>query len=39
MSWPIVYLRDIHEGYLSLKDVYDEQSNFATKLKSLDKGK
>ena len=33
------FLRDIHEGYQSLDDADDEQSNFAAKLNSLDKGK
>ena len=33
----IVFLRDIYEGHLSLKDADDKQSNFATKLKNLDK--
>ena len=36
---PIVFLRDIHEGNLSLKDAIDEQSNFSVKIKNLDKGK
>ena len=35
----IVFLRDIHEGHLSLEDANDEQSNFAAKIKNLDKGK
>ena len=26
----LLFLRDIHEGYLSLEDGDDEQSNFAT---------
>ena len=34
---PIVILRDIHEGFLSLKNADEEQSNFATKIKNLDK--
>ena len=34
-SFPIIFLRDIHEGYLSLKDDDDEQSKFANKLKSI----
>ena len=34
---PIVFLRDTHEGLLSLEDVDDEKSNFAAKLKNLDK--
>ena len=36
-SLPIAFLRDIHEGYLSLKDADDEQRKFASKLKSVDK--
>ena len=35
---PIVFLRNIHEGYLSLKEADDEQNNFAAKLKNLGKG-
>ena len=35
----IVFLRDIHEGYLSFEDPDDRQSNFAAKLKNLDKRK
>ena len=31
----LLFLRDIHEGHLSIKD----QSNFAIKLKNLDKSK
>ena len=34
----IVFLRDIHEGHLPLEDD-GHQSNFAAKLKNLDKGK
>ena len=34
-----IYLRDIHEGYLSLKDADDEQSIFAAKIKNLGNGK
>ena len=34
----LLFLRDIHERHLSLKDVDVEQSNFATKIKNLDKG-
>ena len=37
-SLPIVFLRDIHEGYLSSKDADDEQSKFANKLNNIDKG-
>ena len=34
------FLRDIHEGYSSLEDSVEEQSNFASKLNNfLDKGK
>ena len=32
-----IFSRDIHDGYLSLKDAHDEQSKFANKLKSIDK--
>ena len=32
-------LRDIYEIYMSLGDADDEKSNFAPKLKNLDKGK
>ena len=35
----ILFLRNIHEGHLSLNDADDEQSNFAAKLNNLDKGK
>ena len=38
-SLPIVSLKDIHEGHLSLKHVDDEQSSFPAKIKNLDKGK
>ena len=31
------FLRDIHEGYLSLKDADNKQSKFATQLKNFDK--
>ena len=31
----LFFLRDIHEGHLSLEDADDEQSNFAAKLKNL----
>ena len=30
---PVVFLRDIHERDLSLKDADDDQSNFAAKIK------
>ena len=33
------FLRDIHEGHLSLKDADDEQSNFAAQIKNLGKDK
>ena len=36
-SLPTVFLRDILEGHLSLEDTDEEQINFATKLKNLDK--
>ena len=36
---PIVFLRDIHEWHLSLKDDDDQQSNSAAKIKNLDNGK
>ena len=29
--------RDVHESYLSFKDVDDEQSNFAAKISNLEK--
>ena len=32
------FLRDIHEVHLSVKDADDEQSKFANKLESIDKG-
>ena len=35
----IAFLRDIHEGYLLLKDADDEQSILAAELKNLDKVK
>ena len=38
-SLRIVFLRDIHEGHLSLKDADDEQRIFAAKKKNLDKVK
>ena len=31
----LFFLRDIHEGHLSLEDADDKQSNFAAKLKNL----
>ena len=38
-SFPIVFLRDIHERHLSLKDADEKQSNFAAKIKNLDNSK
>ena len=38
-SLPIVFLRDIDQGHLSLKDADKKQSNFAAKIKNLDNGK
>ena len=38
-SLPIVFLRDIHEGHLSLKDADEKPSNFAAKIKNLDNSK
>ena len=37
-SLPIAFLKDIHEGHLSLADADLKQSNFATELKNYDKG-
>ena len=34
----LFFLRDIHEGYLSLEDADDEQYNLVAKLNNLDKG-
>ena len=34
-----LFLRDIHEELFSLKDVDDYRSNFAVKIKTLDKVK
>ena len=34
----LLFLRDIHEGYLSLEDADNKQSKFATELKNFDKG-
>ena len=36
-SLSIVFLRDIGEGYLLLKDADDEETKFPKKLKSIDK--
>ena len=38
-SLPIAFLRDMHEVYLSLEDPGDKQSNFAAKLKNIDRDK
>ena len=38
-SLHILFLRDIHEGHLSLEYADDEQSNFAAKLKNFEKCK
>ena len=38
-SLAIVFLRDIHEGHLSLKDADEKQSNFAAKITNLDNSK
>ena len=35
----LLFLRDMYEANLSLKDADDEQSKFTTKLKNLDKGR
>ena len=37
-SFPIVFLKDIHAGYLSLEDADNKQSNFTTAWKDFDKG-
>ena len=34
----LLFLRDILEGYLSLKDADDERSKFAYKVNNIDKG-
>ena len=34
----IWFLRAIHEGYLSLENVDNKQSNFAIELKNFEKG-
>ena len=36
---PFAFLKDMHEGNLSLEDAGDEQSNFGAKSKNLNKGK
>ena len=35
----LLFLRDIHEAYLPLKDAHDKQSKFANTLKSIDQTK
>ena len=37
-SLSIAFLRDKHEGYLSIEGADDKQSNFANELKNFDKG-
>ena len=37
-SYLPIFLRDIHEGHLSLKHADNGQSNFVAKIKSSDKG-
>ena len=34
----LFFFRNIHEGYLSLKDIDDEKNKFADKLKNINKG-
>ena len=34
----VYFLRDIHEGHLSLKHADNSQRNFVAKIRSLDKG-
>ena len=36
-SLPIAFLRDIHEGHLSLENADLQQSNFALELKKIEK--
>ena len=38
-SLPIVFLRDVHEGHLSLENANDVLSNLAAKFKYLDESK
>ena len=35
----LFFLKDIHEGHLSLEDADDERSNCAAKIKNLEQGK
>ena len=37
-SLSIVFLRDIHEGHLSIEKADNKQSNFANELRNFDKG-
>ena len=37
-SLPIVFLRDIHEGHLSIEETDNKQGDFAKELKNFDKG-
>ena len=37
-SRPIVFLRGIHEGHLSIEGADNKQSNFANELENFDKG-
>ena len=36
-SLPVVFLRDIHEGHLSIEGADNKQNNFANELKNFDK--
>ena len=38
MFFTYCFLRDMYEGYVSLKDADDKQSNFANKLNKIIKG-
>ena len=37
-SLPIAFLRNIHEGHLSIEKADNKQSDFANELKNFDKG-
>ena len=37
-SLSVIFLRDIHEGHLSIEKADNKQSNFANELKNFDKG-
>ena len=39
ITYLLFFFRDIHKEYLSMEVGDDEQSNFAAKIKNLDKGK